>query len=306
MLRLQSGTRDSNFYVSFSDLLFATMAIFVLLLFVVMGILGEEQKKTEAQAKDLAESLSSAAAERAAAREQLHEVVEKLAQLEQAVKAQGLEVAIAVDTSGSMGEALQHLLETITTISTVMPKVAPEFRIGIVGYCQPQPTDPGLQTFPLRRILPPSQDGGQSTRILFEFASSLKPSGGIAPVSAALHSAIGMFSDPRSFEGYQVLLVVGDTGPFETTANDWETVEPEEVAAASQLVRDIAGWAAVSDRRRVVSLFSGAGQRERPIKQQASREFFSRLASETGRAENFTENPGKMLAYLLTAIVPER
>jgi hypothetical protein len=55
-----------------------------------------------------------------------------------------------------------------------------------------------------------------------------------------------------------------------------------------------------------VSLFSGAGQASYQHKHQLSRDFFSNLASEAGQQENFTENPGKMLAYLLMAIVTER
>lgn len=53
-------------------------------------------------------------------------------------------------------------------------------------------------------------------------------------------------------------------------------------------------------------LFSGEISTEYAEKTQASREFFRRIAAQAGQEANFTENPGKMLAYLLTAIVPDR
>ena len=308
MMRLSPEARGTSFYESFSDLIFGTMAIFLLLLLVVLGLIGEEKKQAEAEVQAATASLSKAEAEREAAREQLQEVVEELAKLEQAVKAQGLEVAIAVDTSGSMGEALTHLLETITTISTVMPRIAPEFRIGIVAYCKEQEGGQALQIYPMRQVVASSQDGGQSVRSLLSFTGSLAPKAGIAPVPEALRSAMGMMSPPNSFGGYQILFVLGDTGPFETTVNqrDVEMVEPHEIQTASQLTAEVARWVAASNRRRIVSLFSGAGQAQYPAKQQASREFFARLAADAGQPENFAEHPGKMLAYLLTAIVPER
>jgi hypothetical protein len=306
MMRLQAEPRATSFYESFSDLIFGTMAMFVLLMVILLALVGHEQRKSAEVLEQTAAELSKAEVQRQAAREQLQELTEQLASLEQAVKAQGLELSIAVDTSGSMEKVLAHLLETLTTISTVMPKVSPEFRVGIVAFRSEEPNQPGTQIFRMQQVFGASQDGGRSSQAVSQFVAGLKALRGLAPIDEAVRSAIAQTSPPGAFSGHQVLFILGDVGPYESTWNDVGSIEPHERALDAQIVRDVAQWAKASERRRVVTLFSGEITTEYPDKTQSSREFFRRMAADAGQEANFTENPGKMLAYLLTAIVPDR
>jgi hypothetical protein len=304
MMRLQAEPRATSFYESFSDLIFGTMAMFVLLMVVLLALVGHEQRKRTEVLEQTERALSEAEVQRQAAREQLQELTEQLADMQQAVVAQGLELSIAVDTTGSMEKVLAHLLETITTIAAVMPKVSPDFRVGIVAYRRDEPGQPGTKIFRMQRIYGAAQDGGRSSKAVTEFVADLKPLKGLAPVDDAVRSAIGQLSPSNTSGGHQVLFIVGDTGPYESSWDDTASIEPHERQLDDRIVREVAQWASASPRRRVITLFSGEATNDE--KWQSSREFFRRMAAEAGHAENFTENPGKMLAYLLTAIVPER
>lgn len=306
MMRLQAEPRATSFYESFSDLIFGTMAMFVLLMVVLLALVGHEQRKSTEVLNETAKQLSEAEVQRQAAREQLQELTEQLANLQSAVKAQGLELSIAVDTSGSMEKVLAHLLETLVTICAVMPKVSPEFRVGIVAYRSEEPNQPGTQIFRMQQIFGATQDGGRSSQAVSQFVAGLQALRGLAPVGDAIRGAIGQMSPADAFSGHQVLFILGDTGPYESTWNDVGSIEPQERALDAQIVREVSQWAAASERRRVITLFSGEISTEYAEKTQASREFFRRIAAQAGQEANFTENPGKMLAYLLTAIVPDR
>lgn len=315
-MKLESPSRFTSFYESFSDLIFATMAIFVLLLTVFLTMIKPEMnpddiqdklKQAEQMVVEQSEKLAQAKFERDNAREQLEELTSELAKLEESVQAQGLELVIAVDVSGSMGQALGHLVETITTISKTMPIISPDYRVGIVAYRQGPNDRSPLQVFPLQQIHPEKKDGGKSFDRISSFLQGLEASNGSAPVGLAVEKAIDMMSSSQGYNGYQVFLLLGDVGPYENSLNDlWFTQAKKRQEKV--ITNRISSWVHASDKRRVISLFSGvvpdpSWQRGYHINYQESLRFFKEVAATSGQPENFTQNPGKMLAYLLNAIV---
>ena len=318
-MKLKSPSRFTSFYESFSDLIFATMAIFVLLIVVFLTLIESSSAKnqnnlehqlSQAQAKlaEQAKELDRAAAERQRAREQLKELTQELANAESAVSARGLELVIAVDVTGSMEEPLGHLLETITTVSRVLPAISPDFKVGVVAYRIGENDSRPLQIFALQQILPESSDRGRSQQRIEAFLRRLEAANGVAPIRAAIDSAVSMFSTPSSYQGSQILLLLGDVGPYELSLNDLFYSDQKKGRFETPLLRQVASWARESERRTVISMFSGlrpaAGLDHRyTIKYEQSLRFFREVATNAGQPENFTQNPGKMLAYLLTAIV---
>ncbi len=318
-MKLESPSRFTSFYESFSDLIFATMAIFVLLMTIFLtliqssgseGDLKEMLQDVEKRVVEQSEQIAKAEFERDKAREQLQELTEQLTKLEDSVKAQGLELVIAVDVSGSMGEALGHLVETITTIGKVLPKITPEFRVGIVAYRQGPDDRTPLKIFPPHRIVVDSKDGGRSFAKISNFLQGLKASNGIAPVGMAVDKAIGILSSSNAYDGYQIFLLLGDVGPYEYSLEDLFFSQQKKRHEAP-IIRKIASWVKGSDKRRVISLFSGATPEPSwpqgyHIRHKESLRFFREVAAKSGQPDNFTQNPGKMLAYLLTAIVKNK
>ena len=318
-MKLDSPSRFTSFYESFSDLIFATMAIFVLLMMVFLtlikssgsdGDLKQKLQQYESQIVAQSEKLAKAKFERDKAREQLQELTQQLTNLEESVRAQGLELVIAVDVSGSMGEALGHLVETIITIGKVLPKITPDFRVGIVAYRQGANDREPLHIFQLQQIVTEEKDGARSYGALKGFLGNLKASNGIAPIGIAVDKAIGMLSSAAGYDGYQAFLLLGDVGPYEVSSQDM-IFTPQKKKYEVAIINKISNWVNGSEKRRIISLFSGSQPDQSMhqayhVRHRESRRFFKDVATKAGQPDNFTENPGKMLAYLLSAIVKDR
>ena len=122
-MKLESPSRFTSFYESFSDLIFGTMAIFVLLMLVFLALVqpppnqGQELKEAQEQLESLQSELQKSEFEKEKAREQLEEMLKAMAESEDSIQSKGLELIVAFDVSGSMDDALGHLVETIKTIS---------------------------------------------------------------------------------------------------------------------------------------------------------------------------------------------
>lgn len=315
-MKLESPSRFTSFYESFSDLIFATMAIFVLLLTVFLTMINPEGSQDQLEQKleqaekmviEQSEKLSQAKFERDNAREQLEQLTSELAKHEESVQAQGLELVIAVDVSGSMGQALGHLVETITTISKTMPIISPDYRVGVVAYRDGPNDSKPYDDFPLLQIQPERKDGGNSFNRISSFLQGLKASNGSAPIGLAVDKAIDMMSSSQEYDGYQVFLLLGDVGPYENNLNDMWFSQAKK-RHEKEITNKIASWVQATEKRRVISMFSGttpdpSWQREYHVNYRESLRFFKEVATASGQPENFTQNPGKMLAYLLNAIV---
>lgn len=305
------GGRDS-FYESFSDLIFATMAIFVLLMMVFLTLIRpegeidtERAKQLETEVARILEEQSKTKAELERSREQVKQLTETL-YAAAPVTAKGLSLVVAVDTTGSMGEPLGHLIEALRTITVVLPRITTKFYIGIVAYRDTGNGEP-LQVFPLRQIVNPAKDGGSSSDSIERFLNQLVAANGLAPVELAVDQAISMHQSLSDFDGYQSFMLLGDAGPYERSVNDMAYTSAKR-AFEKPIINRIASWAKSNETRTVISLFSGNPDRNdindatRTQLRQSLR-FFNDIAKTANQPENFTRNPARILEYLLTAIV---
>ncbi len=322
MMNLKIPSRFSSFYESFSDLIFATMAIFVLLMLVFMtmvntnaetaqGKIKEMEKKIVKQATQIAETKS----QRDNVRNQLDEVTRQIAKDKESVRAQGLDLVVAVDCTGSMSEALGHLVETLKTIARVMPKITSKFRLSIIGYRNN--SSESLFYGNQKGIYSEEQDGGKSLDELDTFLNKLKAKRGLAPIGWAVDKALATlsrYSESKDYQGsYKILFLLGDMGPYERSWNDM-AFNPSKKIFEDQITDKIAAWVKKHpEKHRVVSLFSGTPPNsgsdnyyEHQHRYSESLRFFKSVTLRAGQASNYTENPGKMLAYLLSAIVKGR
>lgn len=292
------------------------MAIFVLLMMVFLALVnapGElEELKDELQKADakIAEQQESIEKEK----EKLQDVEKKLEDMGSAVRARGLELVVAVDISSSMRKPLRQLTETLNMISKVLPKLSPEFRIGIVAYGGRR--DNPLVVFPLTKIHNLDDDQGRTLNRFQEWMKNLRISGGAVPVGAAVKASIKMLSN--DFEGYQALMLLGDVGPYESSAsiNDLSSVSARERAEARSTLRVVKQWVDKGKRRTTISVFTAEPPEKAPhlagvrnywpgfgrVKDE-SEKFFKDIVVMAGKPENFSTNPAAMLALILTSIV---
>lgn len=316
-MKLHAPKEATSFYESFSDLIFTTMAIFVLLMMVFLAMVNPKQvealKESLAQAENKieqqAQQIAREQAEKSQLQDQARKQSEDLAKALEAGKSRGVELIVAVDLSASMQNPINHLIETVLIIAETLPEVAPNFKIGIVGY-RLRPNDPNyLHVFRLQQIRAREADGGRSLRALADFAERLRAESGTAVVREAIDEALNMFTAPRNFDGFQTMVLIGDVGPWEYPGGGIDTIEPAERTIANEIKRKVKAWVSGSTRRNMVSVFTwdipNAERWQRDIRPE-SEAFFRSLVAEAGQAENFTANIGKLLAFLLRPIVKAR
>ncbi|MEM7233805.1 MAG: hypothetical protein AAF517_16635, partial [Planctomycetota bacterium] len=182
-MRLESTPRSGSFYESFSDLIFATMAIFVLLMVVFLIQVKTEEDAARAateEAKTASEQLEEARSDLESAKESLADAERRMEEQSESleeerqkakdaeaaseeakkeladIKARNVDLVIAVDGTGSMGPFLEEIQRTIVSAAKIACRLAPRFRIGIVVYRRATLTSVDSQyTLPLLTIRPP-------------------------------------------------------------------------------------------------------------------------------------------------------
>ena len=93
-MKLQKANSSTSFYETFSDLIFATMAIFVLII-IVLIILVQPKK---------------------------------------IIDTKSLEMVVAIDGSRSMGPPLEELQGSVNSLAEAVPLITPEFHLGMIIY----------------------------------------------------------------------------------------------------------------------------------------------------------------------------
>jgi hypothetical protein len=320
-MKLTSRPSSSSFYESFSDLIFGVLAIFVLIsmVFLVLVRHGGGAEDSTALRKALEEARDEARRSRAQASTLMSASFEQKKQLESeqaanramadAVKTRGLELVIAVDRTGSMSIGLKDLVETVGVFAAVLPQYSPDFRVMVLAYHEDPST---FVRYPMKAVLPRDKDGRRSLEELEQFLRSITAKGGMAPVLEATAEGLRVFSEPGSFGGAQVFMLLGDTGPFEVNPNN---LGLDQLAA--QTVASVKQWIGTSEKRKVVSVYAQSscltqqiqtqhlppGQRVSCTYPEESEKFFRDLCVLTNDAKD-CESLGseKMLVYLLRAI----
>lgn len=324
-MKIRSPDRFSSFYEAFSDLIFGTMAIFLLLMIVFLALIKQESQKSEAQFKEKLEQsqqmLEDAKSQAEQSRKQVEDLLKSNKELAEAIKFHPLQMVIAVDISGSMARPLITLRDTVKTLSVVLSKMTPDFQLAVVGFRQAQPNENSIHEFSLQQVLAEDVDGGRSQTQVDGFMQSLEASSGVATTSEALGRAIQILSQAPGENTVQVLMLLGDRGPYEYWQNTQIAARLGSEASRydAEAVSNVKAWADLSKRRRIVTVFSGVAPELDPSipKDNAtgkpdqiyvdlynmSKSFFSSLPAEAGQPQSFTDNEGKMLALLIDAIL---
>ena len=320
-MKFNSPSRFTSFYESFSDLIFATMAIFVLLMIIFLSLINPPESTKELVNKlnqsneklsELQSSLQQTEQEKRNLESQFENIVKKFVEQNNAVKSNAMELIIAVDVSGSMGKELALLASTINTILKVLPSAATEFRIALVAYAITGSSPGGLNIFPkeenrTKKILPEKRDNGSSITEVTSFTNNLIPQPGVAPVENAINKAIELSSSVKEFEGFQTIMLLGDIGPYEFADSQGGAAANINPSAEKRILQQISAWTSKSKKRNFISVFSGrsnAYPHDIEILK-ASEVFFQEAAKKGGGKENFTNNRDDMLTLLLTTVFKE-
>ncbi len=304
-MKLKSSNSPTSFYETFSDLIFATMAIFVLLMIIFVV-----QINLDTSVKELLEQIEQETAELRAEEKKLADKNKQLAKLGMAkkgVEQYNFEVVIAVDTTGSMQLELDLLADTIGLIGKILPKIGNSVKIGVVAYRRDESNRQDIKVFPLQRILDEDTDGKRSFRKIHSFVGRLRAQPGSAPIEEAMDQALKMFSDADTFAGHQAFMLLGDVGPYEDRYRD-QIIDSKNRQQEKGMINQLKSWRSKSMHRNVLVLYSGNDEIKKTSGNQnkkfvESREFFKKLAAGAGQPEGFTSNPTEMIPQLLSVIV---
>jgi hypothetical protein len=301
-MKLRTQSASTSFYEAFSDLIFATLAIMVLLMIVFLiqinldiGVEALEQQLADTQGRF---------AERREALADANEENARLKKSEQALQQYNIELAIAVDVTGSMQLEINQLADTIGLVGRILPRIANKVRIGVIAYRRDEQNRVRTQEFPMQRIANPDSDGQRSFRRLHSFVRSLRARPGSAPLEEAVDSALKMFSSTASFNGHQAFMLLGDVGPYEDRYRD-QTIDSRNQRQAEAMRRQLSIWTKASNHRNVLVLFTGEDEIAKTSGAQnqkfvASRTFFRQLAEAAGQPDGYSNNYSEMIPLLLS------
>jgi len=310
-IKLKSGNSDAGFYESFSDVIFATMAIFVLLMIIFLLLAHESSpiaklKKQFEAVEQKTQSLQSSTETLSKAAELDEKIVAKMAE-------RNVEIAIAVDKSNSMEQELYNLKRAIGRLGEILPGVAKNVRVGVVAYRINESYQDSTEVFPMTQIQEVSADRGQSLQSLTRYLRRQTHQSGLAPILKATQKSIAMFNPSPSFNGHQVLMILGDVGPYEENMQGVDTITAAGEQRANQLINIVSQWVKAKKNRNIILLFSGRDEiyrtiygRERQHKHKVSMELFQAIAQAAGQPKAYTENQSTMLADFLIAALKRK
>lgn len=302
-MKIQSPEAGTSFYETVSDLIFATMAIFVLLMcvFIAQVNLKTGLEELEQQIQQERQRLKETQSQRQDAQDELA----KAERSKQAFERYELQIVIAVDTTGSMQLELDLLSDTIALIAKVLPKIAASVEMGIIAYRRDEQNRETTQRFALQPIRDSDEDGGRSFRAVRAFVGQLRARAGSAPLDKAVDEALKMFAPADRFAGHQTFMLLGDVGPYEDAYRD-QQISDDNRRQEQAMREQLRIWAGDSPTRNLLILFSGddeiaktSGDQHEKFLQ--SRRFFQSLAEAAGQPEGYTNQSSEMIPQLLLA-----
>jgi len=312
-LKLNDQKETAGFYEFFSDIIFATMAIFVLLMtiFIVLAELSSPARKAKKQIEAIQEQKAEVVTKIGESEDKakdLESEIEKLARKD-------IEIAIAVDKSGSMEQELYNLTSAIQKLAQILPKVSESVKISVVSYRISESMRNETVVFPMTRILDPKEDNGRSYQQLVRFLKNQRHKSGLAPILNATDLALAQFDSSPSFKGHQVFMLLGDVGPYEESINDADRITAAGEQRANKLVNTVGSWAKGKKNRNMIILFSGRDEvyrsgfgygAARRHKHKVSMDLFKKIAAGAGQPKSYTENQSSMLADFLVAALKRK
>lgn len=306
-MKLTNRTRGTSFYESFSDLIFGTMAIFVLLFIIMMSQVNPEivtpEELKELQQENFAQRMQIQKFQKEN-QDLRAEANQALEQLERALETHPIELVIAIDISSSMTQPLQSLKDAIQKLAVELPRVTDEFRVGIVGYGG----NGKRVTFEKRTM------DSVGLRELREFLRTLQLVGGYVDVTEAVVNAMNMF-DGGQGETRKAFVLIGDVGPYEQRGNQ-RLIDYSNSPALFSTQYESINYNAVKqfvERYELTSMMAMYTGNSTPpssdnyqtivATKPSTVTFFKSMAETAGKRGKYTENPEEMLTMLLLAVL---
>ena len=309
-MKIASHSGESSFFVSFSDVLFALMTIFVFLMVIVATQLraggltaeqaAEQEAKLEAKTAALAEKEKQIQQMAQAHEEESSQLQAALAksqkELADAVATKPINLVVMIDATGSMDESIDNLKEALREIVTEVPKVTSQLKIGVIAYREK------LDEYPLTQVFPYAKDQGASANSLIRFVNSIEPKEGWANIAGAMSEGVQWLSRVTDSKAKSVYIVVGDIGPYEMRNN---TRGIAEIGDENNLVASVRGLAQAKSNLSVVMLLP-------PVKSDSNSKqyetftaaFFQNVVNAAGEGHGkFTRDNSAMLNHILLAIL---
>ncbi len=159
-----------------------------------------------------------------------------------------LDLAIVLDTTGSMSEEIEDLQRNIASTTIALHRLCRRLRIGVVAYRDKTDARKSYVTrsFPLTE-LPKADNGGKALRELRRFVNQLNADGGgdvPEDMLAGLRDALAMQWNGSSGSDLDIIILVADAPPHPSEADElrWE-------------LRD---WSQSKRSRRIMLVHTGA------------------------------------------------
>lgn len=310
-MKLSDDSTGPGFYESFSDIIFATMAIFILLMILFLVLVQESSPVKKAQ-KRLA-TLQEQVVEINAKTKKINSQSTQLASNLEKLKNKNVEIAIAVDKTGSMEAELYNLKHAISQLAKILPKIMDKVSISVIAYHSGENDRDNTVLFPMMLIHDYKKDNGASYKKLTRFLSRQRHKGGTAPILSATKKVLSQFNPNASPRDHQVFMLLGDVGPYEITYNSPDVITPLGEQRAASLVSSIKQWVVAKKNRNIIILFSGRDEvndsqygLDRQKKHIKSMKLFKQIANESGQPKAYTENQSSMLVDFLVAALKRK
>lgn len=286
-MKLDSPSRFTSFYESFSDLIFATMAIFVLLFILLMT-----QVRPEVISESELEKL----------KKELEEQSNQIEELQDAIETKALELVIAIDVSGSMQPSIDILKTVLIELATELPNITNEFKLGIVAYRD------SIIEFPIQQIQSDKVDGGASIASLNRFLTNLNAKSGYADIKGGLLKAIDYLRQHGSENGRKTIALIGDMGPYEYGDNHG-VIDRNEMQIENEIYESIRNYEGMYEKASFLSIYTGklalnqnSGVQAHPLAPQIMN-FFKKSAEMSGENGRYTDSPREMLLEIVLSLM---
>ena len=220
-------------------------------------------------------------------------------------RGRAIDVVIAVDCSGSMGNVIDELRSCIDILAVVGPALCTRFRLGIVAYRENVAVLP-LSELDQRGLARWKRFAYENTALTEVKEHLADPAGrmvmlpelhavnSIARIDRGIRRALLELSS-SSKDVRQCLILAGDMGPWETNA--LRTIDRHEQQVARALEKEVHGFAA-QEGSTVLALFTGASTADLPLRRE-TRSFFRRLSNVRG--SSYSERASEISASVLKA-----
>ncbi len=314
-MKLSGADTQPSFYESFSDLIFATMAIFVLLLMIALSVVKEGDFKTEGdpvareiikeqkeEIKELEAQLSKSEQDKVslevenrgfAVDAENQKITNEDSKKSGDISSQPLDLVVVIDISGSMSSQIEQLKTSIEALSKSLPAISPRVTISIIAYAKGT-----IYSLLNQKIEYDPEKLHHSAQQLIEFTKGLKAGGGNADIEQALLKALEVSKASLGNEGRQAVVVFGDVGPYEVKNVTIGSTRQSQIE--NNIVSKVMSLSKQNANFTMVACFTGNGSSRRD---RASKQFFEHLAVAAGDRGVFTNDSSGVLSALLLAVL---